>query len=335
VIFDEHDHARLATLFDGVAAEHRHTSESPFFCDYCGQQTHALDGRDLGVDCPKHTPYPGYKPEVREAPNGDTKACPECERDGRPMVDCRVPGCNGSGRVPNVDAEGVCGVCKGAQYHEDDCIRDRPGMFLELCGCLPNPFCPGCSGTGRAKAKRYLHVAPKHNPPAWAMAYLARAHYEACRVAEALNVPAAYYPRVADGTLRVLEYPPGAGTVEHTDFNLFTIVLWRSTPDDLECTDKNLLAGEYTTAACQYWRLSKARKISPGLHIGELGELVGLGPATPHRVPARAYAQKSIVYFAVPDHAARLPPMTWPDGLPRTDPTVGQWLKERVKRSRY
>lgn len=39
---------------------------------------------------------------------------------------------------------------------------------------------------------------------------------------------------------------------------------------------------------------------------------MGLGPATPHRVPARPYVQKSIVYFAMPD----------------------QWVAERIARSR-
>jgi hypothetical protein len=291
VIFTEHDHARLATLFDGMTEPH----PSPL------------------------VPYPGYKPEVREAPNGDTKACTLCAGTGRvndsdPVV---CPACSGACMVPNVDA-------------------------------------------GPA-AKRYLHVAPKYNPPAWAMSYLARAHFEACRVATALGVSAAYRPHEADGTLRVLEYPsaacapkweggmwcehcgryfvsseppsvcpvraPGAGTVEHKDFDLFTIVLWRSTPDDLE------LLGD-----CRHHN-DDARAINPDLHIGELGELVGLGPATPHRVPARPYTQRSLIYFAVPDHGAHLPhPVTFPASHTRQQVrvhTVGEWLDERTARSRY
>ncbi len=290
--FTEADHARLATLFDGE----------------CNQPGGCRN------PAAHHEPYAGYKPEVREAPNGDTKACPgPCDAAGRMWRDngghfpCRL--CNGTGRVPNIDA--------------------------------------GLAG------KRYLHVALKYDPPAWALEYLARAHFEACRVAEALGVPAAYYPRVADGTLRVIEYPsaghtyseaghcidcresnrtargvcptlaPGAGTAEHTDPNLFTIVLWRSHPADLERgTDgRNTW---YVGKGPGFKQASDAETLSPGLHIGAIGELVGLGPATPHRVPARPYAQKSLVYFSVPDHAALLP-----DGR-----TVGAFLYEWKKRSR-
>jgi hypothetical protein len=279
LIFNEYDHARLATLFGGTKG-------------------------GIGTG-----PYAGYKPDTREAPNGDTKLCPECEgaRVGQPRaVACKT--CGNSGRVPNVD-------------------------------------------TG----KRYLHVALKYNPPAWALAYLARAHFEACRVAEALGVPAEFYPRVADGTLRVLEYPsaahnirgvhtvsgcvacgtsvlatrfdprgvcpalaPGSGSAEHTDFDLFTVNLWRSTPEDHEqivIHDGGCYGPE------PVWEPG-AREF----HIGELGELVGLGPATPHRVPARPYVQKSIVYFAMPDHDTWLPL--------EACPTVGEWLKERMARSR-
>jgi hypothetical protein len=316
--FTEHDHARLATLFDGVRTDR----DGPAFA------------RPTNFPL---TPYPGYKPEVREAPNGDAKECPACGGSCRfdPSTfdhhalseDCPI--CNGTGRVPNVDAEGP---------HK---WRVRPGKEpahlrpyeCALCGTtnIKDDGRPGTSGVcPGAPAKRYLHVAPKYDPPAWAMAYLARAHYEACRVAEALNVPAAYYPRVADGTLRVLEYPPGAGTVEHKDFDLFTIVLWRSTPEDLERRD----AYEDGGMGVYPERLDT---VSPGLHIGELGELVGLGPATPHRVPARPYAQKSILYFAMPDHGARLPNRYapgWIAGDPCGGETVGEWLDKRKSASR-
>ncbi len=158
--------------------------------------------------------------------------------------------------------------------------------------------------------KRYLHVALKYTPPChWACAYLARAHFEACRVAEAMGVPDAFYPRVADGTLRVLDYPAGAGTAEHTDFNLFTIHCYRSHPFDFERLDPVDTALE---------------AIDPDVHLGELAEHLGLGKATRHRVPARPYTQQAIVYFAMPSHTVHLP-----GGL-----TVGEWLKERMSRSR-
>jgi hypothetical protein len=145
-------------------------------------------------------------------------------------------------------------------------------------------------------------------------------------------VPDAFYPRTADGTLRVLEYPPGAGTAEHTDFNLFTIVCWRSHESDLEL----LRAHDDGTTL-------EARRISPGLHIGELGELVGLGSATPHRVPARPYAQTSIVYFAMPSLDARLPASAckcvrtnWHGHAADcfADRPVSAWLADRIARSR-
>jgi hypothetical protein len=166
--------------------------------------------------------------------------------------------------------------------------------------------------------KRYLHVSLKYNPPQWALSYLARAHFHACRVAEALDVRDAFYPRVENGTLRVLEYPVGAGTVEHTDFDLFTIVLWRSTPADLERGPTN--AAEVPSA---HARLA-AEELSPGLHIGRLGELAGLGPATPHSVPGRPYVQRSIIYFAMPAMAAMLP----------TGETVREWLARVYAESR-
>lgn len=186
-------------------------------------------------------------------------------------------------------------------------VAEAPNGDTKLCvECFVHGrswACTACHGAGRVPniappTTRYLHVAPKYNPPPWATAYLARAHYEACRVAEALGVSAAYYPRVADGTLRVLDYDVGGSQPEHTDFDLFTIVCYRSTPADLETYESHAIPVD-----APFFR---AREFSPGLHIGELGELVGLGPATPHRVPARPYKQQSIVYFAMPDHAAIL-----------------------------
>jgi hypothetical protein len=185
--------------------------------------------------------------------------------------------------------------------------------------------------------KKYSHIALKyllgHPYEDFLTAVLASAHFEACRVAEALQVQAEYYPRVADGTLRILEYPAGVGSKEHTDFDLFTILCYRETPDDLELLD----AGKTRIVKTQQdvERYASAVRVDPYLHIGELGELVGLGPATPHRVVARPYVQRSIVYFAMPDHEARF-------SSSRTDidegawhgRKIGEWLKERMARSR-
>ena len=307
-IFVRADWDRLATLFEGT----------PIIDDQCGHvEMGVVCGRPphhLGAHGPRLRgdwpvePYSGYKPATVEAPNGDTKDCPDCLGEGGAAEPGDVhhdsdlcPRCAGSGRVPNTDAAGTCGCCDGTGRHEP-----RPYDLSEDCSA--------CSGTGRVQGKRYLHVADKYaDAPAWARAYQDRAYAHACRVAEALQVPKAFWPMPSVGALRVLEYPPGAGSVEHTDSDLFTVVCWRETPADLELVDEtgkvNAGAGAWVDSHAANAQ-AKAQEIAarfPYLHIGEIGELVGLGPATPHRVPARPYVQRSIVYFAIPDHAARLP----------------------------
>lgn len=159
------------------------------------------------------------------------------------------------------------------------------------------------NGDGKLDAgKRYLHVAAKYDPPEYALYYLARAHWEACRIGEGMGIPDAFMPRVADGTLRVLDYPAGAGSAEHTDMDLFTLTCFREPEAGGLIVD---MAGP--------------------VYIGELGERVGLGKATPHRVEPLDRPQHSIVYFAMPSHHAILS-----DGR-----TVGTWLQERIARSRY
>jgi hypothetical protein len=148
--------------------------------------------------------------------------------------------------------------------------------------------------------KRYLHVALKYDPPAWARSFLYAAHDEAVAYADKLGVPTEFWPDLSAGALRVLEYPIGAGSAMHTDFDLLTTLCYRSTPDDL------------------------ISPVGAHLHIGEIGEIVGLGEATPHHVPGRPYVQHSIVYFALPAHQAVLP----------GGQTVGQWLANRLARSR-
>lgn len=251
-----------------------------------------------------------------------------------------------------------------------------PGYRPEVVE-LPN-------GDGRADTqKRYAHVSLKnlHSwaiPPAeqtphdekhwWLLKdYLDRAHAEALRVARALGVPEAFMPDIRYSTLRVLEYPPGATSARHTDPDLFTVPLYRDRAEGLvryappervrrparyEAFDIARDIAEYQLrdqiALAREKPFRDLDAISPGLHIGELGEIVGLGPATPHEVvavsgpgPCRALApQHSIVYFAEPDHAAVLPRQyisgAWyQDGPAHVDSmTVGQWLDERMARSR-
>jgi hypothetical protein len=151
-------------------------------------------------------------------------------------------------------------------------------------------------------AMKYLEQMPWSDDKDLLQGYLEYAASRAYRLALQWYVPSAYRPRLEFGCLRVLEYPVGVGaSAVHTDMDLFTLNLYRNVP--------NPGLGELGA-----------------VHLGELGELVGLGPATPHHVTALAEVQRSIVYFAIPDHAALL----GPNGR-----TVGDWLQERHARSRY
>ncbi len=203
-------------------------------------------------------------------------------------------------------------------------LFDAPGGYA---GYKPSEKeAPNSDGRVDA-AKRYLHVALKYNPPDWARDFLAVAHFAACEIAERIGVPDAFMPRVENGTLRVLEYPAGSGTVEHTDFDLFTVNLWRSTPEDHERHEPD---GPYYDAR---WVPGRGQ----GWHTGRIGELVGLGPATPHRVPARDYSQRALVYFAMPAMAARFPNevrVADAAGEMRTVRTVKEWLDVVYAQSR-
>ena len=180
------------------------------------------------------------------------------------------------------------------------------------------PNADGIVDTG----KRYLHIARKYDPPDWAAEVLATAHWQACLIAERIGVPDMYYPRTENGTLRVLEYSAGAGSSEHTDFDLFTVNLWRSSPIDHEWGEQD---------ADQRWTWHRGAE---AYHVGELGEIVGMGRARMHRVIARPYAQRALVYFAMPANSARLPfvpscnPPRW------SSQRVGEWVAERTARSR-
>jgi hypothetical protein len=186
-------------------------------------------------------------------------------------------------------------------FNADDFARLRTLFDGSYAGYKPNVI-EAPNGDGKLDVqKRYLHVATKYDPPEWAREYLQRAYQRACHHAALdLHVPHPFWPDLDACALRVLEYPPGADSAEHTDFDLFTFNAYRNTQD---------VVGDDGT----------------GLFIGEIGEMIGLGKATPHSVPARPYEQHSIVFFALPSHDAVLP----------TGQTVGEWLKERMARSRY
>ena len=144
--------------------------------------------------------------------------------------------------------------------------------------------------------------------------YLHRANERAIEIAIELGVPKEFWPVEKYGALRILEYPPGAVTNSHVDFDLFTLMCYRNIADDFHYID---------------WsdHLLEANKLNQQIHFGEILGLVVPGyKATRHEViadPAER-AQYSMVYFAIPDWEAELP-----DGQ-----TVGKWLEERLERSR-
>lgn len=166
--------------------------------------------------------------------------------------------------------------------------------------------------------KRYSHIATKYlkqfpapgaphyrarmNERDMLETYLRAAHRRALEVAAASGlVPQAFLPSFEHSALRVLEYPAGASSAPHTDFDLFTLNLYRNV--------SNYGLGP----------------VSMPVHMGELGEVLGLGPAFPHFVAPLDRVQRSIVYFCIPDHAAVLP----------SGQNAGEWIAERIARSRY
>jgi hypothetical protein len=171
------------------------------------------------------------------------------------------------------------------------------------------------NGDGKADVgKRYAHIAPKYldkdsNPQRRAELeqVLLRAFELSLQVAAKLGSPP---PQLESCALRILHYPADVGSNRHTDFDLFTLPLFRNVWPPFVCEGAPLPR--------------KIRKLCTRAHLGELGELLGLGPAAPHYVLPYSGEQKSIVFFALPD-----PELKLPDGR-----TAGDWLAERYSRSR-
>lgn len=163
---------------------------------------------------------------------------------------------------------------------------DYPG-FATARGIIESPNGDGARDSG----KRYSHVAWKYleqlpddfRGGATLEMYLHRAWIRSLEIATLLGVPEKFRPS-HKGCLRVLEYPAGTGaSAVHTDMDLFTLNLYRNVPNP----------GLPNTP--------------DGVFLGELGEMIGLCPATPHRVDPLPVVQQSLAYFAMPDHAAVLP----------------------------
>lgn len=185
------------------------------------------------------------------------------------------------------------------------------------------------NGDGKVDAeKRFSHVASKYlrqdsDSRLWQALY--RCHDRAMQVAELLDLPKEWRPNLNASALRVLEYPPGAGSERHTDFDLFTLLAYRDPLEGLEIEGDPVRQERDSVQ-------SALRQCAPGLHFGELAELLPVDPicANPHSVDPMNRWQFSAVYFALPSHD-----LTLPNGLkvgPSTEP--GTWLYERIARSR-
>lgn len=154
--------------------------------------------------------------------------------------------------------------------------------------------------------KKYAHIATKYSPSPRLFEFYGRAFGEATRVYRELDIPSHLHPSWGNSCMRILDYPPGAESAEHTDFDLFTIQLYRDQPEGFVRTGTVDQTDE---------------SISTGIHFGEMAEVAGLRKAMPHRVKALDVRQRSIVFFAIPPKDSSLI-------------TVGDWLDERYARSR-
>lgn len=177
--------------------------------------------------------------------------------------------------------------------------------------------------------KRYAHISKKYlEDPSCTLdeteVNMAEEYINACMdlaitVAITLGVPREFWPDERHSTLRVLEYKPGAISHSHTDFDLFTLMMYRNLPD-------NFVSGDHLTGK-DFIVMENAKELNSQIHFGELLELINPAyVATPHYVNADSLnrMQYSVVFFAIPDHDAVLP-----DGT-----SVGDWLEERISRSR-
>jgi hypothetical protein len=169
------------------------------------------------------------------------------------------------------------------------------------------------NGDGKVDTKRYAHVAPKYltaSADPFLTECLLRAFTEAEAVAAAFDCPAAFWPDIRYGALRVLDYDPGALSHRHTDFDLFTTMFFRDRPNQFVSFGHDLPEA--------------VRAVNTQCHIGRIGQLIGLGPATPHEVRPCTERQRSIVYFAIPNHETLLP----------SGESVRDWLNKVMAASR-
>lgn len=184
--------------------------------------------------------------------------------------------------------------------------------------------------------KRFSHIATKYIDKGLTtiqanivLTYLERANNKATEVAIELGVPREFWPSLQFSTIRILEYPPGAGCHHHTDFDLFTLMLYRNTEENFHFISPP--HSDFMKDKEEYNRqlnLGKAMVENKQIHFGELLPIImpKAYSATVHYVDADCSnrTQYSMIYFAIPDWDAVLP-----DGQ-----KVGDWLEERYSRSR-
>jgi len=202
-------------------------------------------------------------------------------------------------------------------FTEDDYKKLHELTFVEGYSGYRPTVLESPNGDGKIDAtKRYAHVATKYFTTAQQrvelMPYLQKAHKLAMEIALALGLHPMFQPQLEVSALRILEYPPGAISNEHCDFDLFTLMLYRDQPD------------RFVSKDMRNEKLRFIRHYNLQAHMGELGTEIGLGEATPHSVLTSETVQRSIVYFAIPNHDTRLP-----SGV-----LVRDWLNQRMARSR-
>jgi len=126
-------------------------------------------------------------------------------------------------------------------------------------------------------------------------------HEQALWVAKDLNIPEQYLPDANASVLRALRYPPGTTSHKHTDFDMFTINVYRN------MTNPGLPTGMK-------------------VHYGEVLEMIDPSyEATEHYVCPCPLEQRSMVYFVSPPLDVVLP----------NGEVMKDWLFERKNRSRY
>jgi hypothetical protein len=115
---------------------------------------------------------------------------------------------------------------------------------------------------------------------------LIKGHDLACQVAADLELPPELYPSLRHSILRILDYPPGSGTLPHPDKSLFTMALYRNIPG---------------VEVVKGYRDPELVNRFPGIQFGGMFERASLGEQTYHQIPEQTIPQHSIIYFARPD----------------------------------